>query len=167
MGRDQTRTGELTSRQRPLASLAELSSLPRAQSDTTGTQGHSETSRVRGRPGRCPLPLPRGVCWTHFLPLPVSGAGGRALPRTPGRRQPLAFPLALPAPNRSERPELEEAVSEVAQSCPTPCHPSDSTVHGILQARILEWAAYLFSRGSSQSRNRTQVSRIAGRFFTS
>ena len=39
--------------------------------------------------------------------------------------------------------------------------------HGLLQARILEWVALLFSRGSSQPRDRTQVSCIAGRFFTS
>ena len=42
----------------------------------------------------------------------------------------------------------------------------DYTVHGILWARILEWVAFPFSRGSSQSRDRTQVSHIAGRFFT-
>ena len=41
------------------------------------------------------------------------------------------------------------------------------TAHGILQARILEWVAFPFSRGSSQPRVRTQVSRIAGGFFTS
>ena len=40
------------------------------------------------------------------------------------------------------------------------------TVHGIIQARILEWVVILFSRGSSQPRNRTQVSRIAGGFVT-
>ena len=44
---------------------------------------------------------------------------------------------------------------------------TDYTVHGIIQARILEWVAVPFSRGSSQSRERTQVSRIAGRFITS
>ena len=43
----------------------------------------------------------------------------------------------------------------------------DYTVHGILQARIQEWVAFLFSRQSSQLRDWTQVSRIAGRFFTS
>ena len=43
----------------------------------------------------------------------------------------------------------------------------DSSVHGILQARILEWIAVPFSRGSSQPRDQTQVSCIAGRFFTS
>ena len=43
----------------------------------------------------------------------------------------------------------------------------DFTVHGILQARILEWVAVPFSRGSSQPRDQTQVSHIAGRFFTS
>ena len=51
---------------------------------------------------------------------------------------------------------------KVAQSCPTLCDPMDYTVHGILQARILEWVAFPFSRGSSQPRDRTQVSHIAG-----
>ena len=60
---------------------------------------------------------------------------------------------------------------KVTQSCPTLCDPMDcsqpgSSVHGILQARILEWVASLFSRGSSQPRDRTQVCHIAGRFFT-
>ena len=41
-----------------------------------------------------------------------------------------------------------------------------SSVHGILQARILEWVAISFSRWSSRPRDRTQISRIAGRFFT-
>ena len=56
---------------------------------------------------------------------------------------------------------------KVAQSCPTLCNPMDYTVHGILQARILEWAAFPFSRGSSQPRDQTQASHIAGVFFTS
>ena len=55
---------------------------------------------------------------------------------------------------------------KVAQSCPTLCNPMDFRVHGILQARILEWVAFPFSRGSSQPRNRTQVSHIAGGFFS-
>ena len=54
-----------------------------------------------------------------------------------------------------------------SQSCPTLCNPMDYTVHGMLQARIVECEAFAFSRGSSQPRDRTQVSRIAGRFFTS
>ena len=45
--------------------------------------------------------------------------------------------------------------------------PQDYTVHGILQARILEWVALPCCRRSSQPRDQTQVSRIAGRFFTS
>ena len=48
---------------------------------------------------------------------------------------------------------------------PVDCGPPGSSVHGILQARILEWVAGPFSRGSSQPRNRTQVSLNAGRFF--
>ena len=46
-------------------------------------------------------------------------------------------------------------------------NPVDYTVRGILQARILEWVAFPFSRGSSQPRDQTQVSRIARGFFTS
>ena len=49
---------------------------------------------------------------------------------------------------------------------PMECNPPDSSVHGILQARILEWVAMPSSRGSSQSRDQTWVSCIAGRFFT-
>ena len=60
---------------------------------------------------------------------------------------------------------------EGAQSCPILCDPIDcsppaSSVHGIFQAWILEWAAISFSRGSSQPRDRTLVSRIVGRRFT-
>ena len=60
---------------------------------------------------------------------------------------------------------------EVAQSCPTLCDPIDcsppgSSVHGTLQARILEWVAMPSCRGFSRSRDGTPVSCIAGRFFT-
>ena len=59
----------------------------------------------------------------------------------------------------------------VTQSCPTLWDPMDcslpgSSVHGIFQARILEWVAISSSRGSSWPRDRTQVSHFAGRFFT-
>ena len=55
---------------------------------------------------------------------------------------------------------------KVTQSCLTLCDPMDCTFHGILQARILEWIAFAFYRGSSQPRDPTQVSHIASRFFT-
>ena len=56
-------------------------------------------------------------------------------------------------------------------SCPTLCYPTNcsswgSSVHGILQVRILEWVAISFTRGSSWSRSQTWVSWIAGGFFT-
>ena len=54
---------------------------------------------------------------------------------------------------------------KVAQWCLTFCDPMDYTVHGILQARILEWVAYPFSSGSSRLRNRTRVSCIADKLF--
>ena len=58
-------------------------------------------------------------------------------------------------------------VSEVTQSCPTLCDPVDcslqgASLHGILRARVLEWVAISFSRGSSRPRDQTRVSRIAG-----
>ena len=61
--------------------------------------------------------------------------------------------------------------SEVAQSCPTLCDPMGcslpcSSIHGIFQARVLEWVAICFYRGSSQPRDRTWISRIVGRRFT-
>ena len=55
----------------------------------------------------------------------------------------------------------------VVQSCPTLCNPPGSSVHRGLQARILEWVAIPFSRGSFRPRDRSQVSCAAGRFFTS
>ena len=66
---------------------------------------------------------------------------------------------------------LSEWVIEVAQSCPTLCDPMNyslpgSSIHGIFQARVLEWVAISFSRRSSQPRDWTQVSRIVGRCFT-
>ena len=56
---------------------------------------------------------------------------------------------------------------KVTQLCLTLCDPMDYTVQGILQARILEPVAFPFSRGSSQPRDQTQISLIAGRFFIS
>ena len=69
-----------------------------------------------------------------------------------------------------------ESESEVAQSCPTLCDPMDcsllgsslqlgSSLHGIFQARVLEWVAISFSRGSSWPRDQTRVSHIPGRRF--
>ena len=65
----------------------------------------------------------------------------------------------------------DESESEVkvtvCQLCPTLCDPMDYTAHGILQAGRLEWVAFPFTRGSSQPRDGTQVSRFVGRFFAS
>ena len=66
--------------------------------------------------------------------------------------------------------EFDSAAVKSLQSCPTPCDPIDgsppgSPIPGILQARTLEWVAIAFSSGSSQPRDQTQVSHIAGRCF--
>ena len=79
--------------------------------------------------------------------------------------------LPCPAPNinfTSSGWRYQDGVKvKVAQSCLTLCNPMDYTVHGILQARILEWVNFPFSGGSSKPRDRIQVSCIAGGFFTS
>ena len=76
-------------------------------------------------------------------------------------------------PRNTERDDLLGSLvirrkKDSLKSCLTLATPwtVDSTVHGTLQARILEWVVISFSRGSSQPMNRTQVSHIAGRFFT-
>ena len=59
----------------------------------------------------------------------------------------------------------QEKMSTHPSTSPS-CSRPGSSFHGILQARILEWVAIPFSRGSSQPRHQTQVSNIASRFFT-
>ena len=74
--------------------------------------------------------------------------------------------------NKGLDTNLEESKeSEVTQLCPTLGDPMDcslpgSSVHGIFQAIVLEWIAISFSRGSSQPRDWTQVSRVVDRRFT-
>ena len=86
----------------------------------------------------------------------------------------LFYPITvLSSANRKNQLEFlptVESESEVTQSCPTLCDPVDcslpgSSVHGILQTRVLEWVAISFSRGSSQARDRIRVSHIGGRYF--
>ena len=72
---------------------------------------------------------------------------------------------------RASGTDWDHGLCLVAQLCLTLCEPMDcslpgSSVHDILQAKILEWAAMPSSRGSSQPRDQTHVSCIPGRFFT-
>ena len=86
---------------------------------------------------------------------------------------PLSSP-SPPAPNPSQHHStailmcwwIKIVVSWKWKSHQTLCNPMANTVHGILQARILEWVAFPFSRGSSQTRDETRISYIAGGFFT-
>ena len=64
--------------------------------------------------------------------------------------------------------KINKVKMKVTQSYLTTLYdPMDYIVHGILQAKILEWVAFPFSRASSQAKDRTQLSHITGRFFTS
>ena len=71
---------------------------------------------------------------------------------------------------RKAMTNLKESESEVAQLCPTLCNPVDcnlpgSSIHGILQTRILEWVAISFSRGSSQFRDQNHIPCIGSMVF--
>ena len=82
----------------------------------------------------------------------------------------LSFPSFLPMSSDIPSSLLSLGflfLMKVAQSCPTLCDPMNYSVHGISQARILQWVVFLFSRGFSQPMDKTQVSCIAGRFSTS
>ena len=78
----------------------------------------------------------------------------------------------LTTPNTGVSIEQQnKSESEVTQSRPTLCDPIHyslprSSVHGIFQARVLEWVAIAFSRGSSQPRDQTWVSRMVDRRLT-
>ena len=74
--------------------------------------------------------------------------------------------LESPLDCKEIKPASPKGEVKVAQSCPALCDPMDYTVLGILQARILEWVAFPFSKGSSQPRDGTQISLMAGRFLT-
>ena len=106
----------------------------------------------------CGLLLPRTPPSLCFLQL-LSGLGGTALLVIPHLGS-LASNLPPPSHQSFDihtrlltgKAILVNALLsevKVAQSCPTLCDPMDYTVHGILQARILEWVAFPFSRGSS------------------
>ena len=67
---------------------------------------------------------------------------------------------------------VQQSYIQVSENCSVVSdslqpHGLHHTVHGVLQARILEWVAIPFSRGSSQTKDQTQISHIAGGFFTS
>ena len=110
-------------------------------------------------PGSCPWDFPgknTGVAWHFLLQRKTTATLDQIIPVLEVYFQTLVY-------MKSE--------SEVAQSCPTLCNSMDcslplSSVHGIFQARVLEWVAISFSRGSSQPRAGTWVSCIVSRWVT-
>ena len=126
-------------------------------------------------PGRAP-PDSSCPCLLHLLAgLRPRGCTTPALPRPflPRARVDLGrMRVACPVQDRVKYPRMREAESVKSLSrCLALCNsmdysPPGSSVQRILQARILEWAAIPFSRRSSQPRDRTWLSCIAGRFFT-
>ena len=108
--------------------------------------------------GQATQPVAKIILWLKFKAMLKSKAG----------QEPMKFVLEV----EEGKLKLYAIESEVARLCPTLCDPMDcslpgSSVHRIFQARVLDWVAIAFSRGSSPPRDRTQVSLTAGRFFTS
>ena len=83
-----------------------------------------------------PFPFPGDPSWPGFKPESSALQAG-----------------SLPSEPPGKTTGWHESEVKVSQLRLTLCNPVDYTVHGILQARILEWAAFLFSRGSSQPRD--------------
>ena len=126
---------------------------------------------------------PHGLQPTRILcpwDFPVKNPGVGKLFPSPGDPPDPRIKLRSPAlqvdsfpPESLGKPYFRHKVkseSEVAQSCPILCDPMDCSlpgfsVHGIFQARIMEWVAISFSRRSSCPRDWTRVSRIVGRHF--
>ena len=67
--------------------------------------------------------------------------------------------------SQTQLSDLKKKKVKFSQSCPTPCDPMAYTIHGIHQAKLLEWVTISFPKGSSQLRDGAQVSHIAGGFF--
>ena len=94
----------------------------------------------------------------------------RAKERGQGQTDILGLGSSRISPSRQMGPDSTKGKVKVKLLSPTLCNPVDCnllgfSVHGILQARILEWVAISFSRGSSRPRDRTPVSRMGGRHF--
>ena len=107
----------------------------------------------------------QGIPWTlECLVYPFSRRSSQPRNQT---GSPALTVDSLPA-ELSGKPQSKSVSRSVVSDFlhPMDCSPPGPSVRGILQARILEWVAISFSRGSSQSRNRTWISCIAGRFFT-
>ena len=110
--------------------------------------------------------------WYHPSPMPTSShrAVQRLLPWVELLDKTQNAWWDLNSKPTTEFFSLSMRWGEVAQSCPTLCDPMDcslpgSSVHGIFQARVLEWVAISFSRGSSPPRDRTRNSHTVGRLY--
>ena len=122
------------------------------------------TRKIQGQDKRqiSPLPPASPSCWHHDHQV-IQNRAPRFYKEDPSESR-----LEL---NSSFSCHICICCCSVAKSCPTLCDPMDcsppgSPVHGIILARILEWVAISFSRGSSWPRDRTRVSCIVGRFLT-
>ena len=126
-------------------------------------EGHGKRKDFAGTHSRTEMPAPLlramwpcTVSWKHFESNFPVWKMGQITPSLQGK-------FIIKESNWNTIESENESCSVVSDSLP----PHGLYGHGILQARILEWLAFPFSRGSSQPRDQTQVSQIAGGFFTS
>ena len=138
----------------PLVSVVDILAKVRGGSSLQGGRT-SVTLIVWGHWGESTWPLDPGEAGRHFPGCQRQKAGWGS--GHPGNRLMTTCP-PIPLPKLL-------AQSRLTLCDPMDCCPPGSSVYGILQARILEWVAIPFSRGSSQPRDRTWVSCIVDRFF--
>ena len=117
-----------------------------------------------------------GGMWLLWVFLASGSSAPGRIEHKGGRDSWIIVTLGVPSVQGHKLPQTQELWTylslflpsvKATQLCTILCDPMDYTVHGILQARVPEWVAFPFSRGSSPPRNRTQVFRIADGFFTS
>ena len=135
---------------------------------------HDSLTAATGHEGNCQDSETYIPC-TSILPQSTSQSKSQSQARFKGQKNRLHFLTGGEAKSCHKATYIQGHGNycyccEVAQSCLTLCNPTDcslpgSSIYGISQARILEWVAISFSRGSSRPRDRTWVSRFVGRCF--
>ena len=111
-------------------------------------------------------PMDRGTCWAMIYRVTRNWTQLKQFSTHILKLQRIKSKQVTFLARNVKRP-LKRGEVKVMQACLTLYNPMDCIVHGILQARILEWVAFPFPKGSSQPRDQTQASHIAGGFFTS
>ena len=151
-----------------------LSHFSRVRLCATPSLGFSRQEHWSGLPFPSPMHKSEKWKWPYDPAIPFLGIYQKELKT--GTQESIYTHHYLHQQNGTNNPNVHQCMNGSTDcwkwkwkwlSCLILCNSMDCTVNGILQARILEWVAFHFSRGSSQPRDWTQVSHMAGGFSTS